>query len=439
MPGLLFALDLKGMKQMRSVFLHIFVTIVAGALWAVLAWMGTWNGWMRPAIAPSGDAGVFAEAVSDAIDDRYNGNAAFVLIENGEPVAQHFASIGDPVDAETLFQVGSLSKWVSAYGVMKLVEQGDLDLDRPVSQYLTRWALPESAFDNDGVTVRRLLSHTAGLTDGLGYAGFDPDGEVQSLEASLTEAADASPGADGRVRVGLEPGAGFEYSGGGYTLLQLLIEEASGETFADFMQQSVFDPLDMQRSTFVYVEDGVANVAASYDVDGSKATRFRFTGLAPTALYTNAADMTKFIQAQLPGRQSPGVLSPETSSLMGEPHALEMGLPIWGLGAIIYGPNDEGGFIIGHDGSDEPAINSAARFDPASGDGIIILETGNELLATELAGDWIYWKTGRIDILTFTTIAEKMFLTIIIGMAVILLISLIIGTRSILRWRRRAE
>lgn len=426
---------------MRSVFLHFIATIIVGALWAVLIWFGTWNGWMRDAIAPANDAEAFAGVVSTAIDSRYNGNVAFVLIENGEVAGEHFVSIGDPVDRETLFQVGSLSKWVAAWGVMTLVEEGKLDLDTPVSQYLTRWSLPTSEFDNDGVTVRRLLSHTAGLTDGLGYAGFDPSGDVQSLEASLTQAADASPGADGRVRVGLEPGAGFEYSGGGYTLLQLLVEEVSGETFAAYMKRSVFDPLNMQRSTYIYVEDGVPNVAASYDVDGSTATRFRFTGLAPTALYTNAADMTKFIQANMAHNQSAvaggGALSPETLELMGEPHAWQMRLPIWGLGTIIYAPNSEGGFIIGHDGSDEPAINSAARFDPATGDGIVILETGNELLATTLAGDWVYWKTGRIDILTFTTIAEKMFMTIIAGMAVIFLLSLIIGIRSILRWRRR--
>lgn len=57
---------------------------------------------------------------------------------------------------------------------MTLVEAGKLDLDAPASRYLTRWKLPPSRFDDDGVTVRRILSHTAGLTDGLGYAGFKP-------------------------------------------------------------------------------------------------------------------------------------------------------------------------------------------------------------------------------------------------------------------------
>ena len=70
---------------------------------------------------------------------------------------------------------------------MTLVEAGKLDLDAPVSTYLTRWSLPTSEFDNSGVTVRRLLSHTAGLTDGLGYGGFAPGQLVQPIEASLTQ------------------------------------------------------------------------------------------------------------------------------------------------------------------------------------------------------------------------------------------------------------
>ena len=93
-----------------------------------------------------------------------------------------------------------MSKWVTAWGVLTLVEAGKLDLDKPVSTYLTRWKLPPGAFPNDGVTVRRLLSHMAGLTDGLGYAGFKPGVPLQRLEDSLTRAADASPGADGAVR-----------------------------------------------------------------------------------------------------------------------------------------------------------------------------------------------------------------------------------------------
>ena len=159
-------------------------------------------------------------AIRKTIDKNRRGNVAFVLIESGKVFDEHFTSVGQPVDRDTLFQVASMSKWITAWGVMTLVEAGKLDLDAPVSTYLTRWSLPKSEFDNSGVTVRRLLSHTAGLTDGLGYGGFAP-GQPKSgrIEAILTRAADASPGAVGAVRVGIEPGSAFEYSGGGYTLL----------------------------------------------------------------------------------------------------------------------------------------------------------------------------------------------------------------------------
>lgn len=60
---------------------------------------------------------------------------------------------------------------------------------------------------------------------------------------------------------------------------------------------------------------------------------------------------------------------------------------------MLYAANNSGDFIVGHDGSNEPAINTAARLDPATGDGIVILETGNPLLTTEIAGEWVFRKT----------------------------------------------
>src|SRR5690606_9302269 len=186
----------------------------------------------------------------EVIDIRNQGAVAFVLIEKGKVVGEHYVSTGAPVTRDTLFQLASLSKWATALGVLKLAEEGRLDLDAPVSRYLTRWQLPETEYDADGVTARRLLSHTAGLTDGLGYMGFEKGTPVQTLEASLTEAADPMSGADGRTRIGLAPGSAWSYSGGGYALLQLLIEEISGEPFADYMKRVVFDPLGMSHATF---------------------------------------------------------------------------------------------------------------------------------------------------------------------------------------------
>ncbi len=377
------------------ILLRLLLAGLIGALVAALVGAAGLFGWGRAPIAPRGNTQAFAAAVEARLARESHGAYAFVLIEDGRKVAESYGSRGAPVDGQTLFQVASLSKWITAVGVMNLVEEGRLDLDAPVSAYLTRWRLPPSEFDNDAVTVRRLLSHTAGLTDGLGYAGFPWDGEAQPLEASLSHAADASPGADGRVRVGAEPGRDFDYSGGGYTLLQLIVEEVSGQTFSDYMAAEVLAPMGMTNSSFV--APPLDRLAPNYDQEGALAPMRRFTALAAASLYTCADDLAAFVQAHRPGAHP--VLRPETFAAMRKPHARELGADIWGLGVVLYAPNGQGDTIVGHDGSNEPAINTTARVDPATGDGVVLLDTGDKLLATETAGEWVFWKTGNIDVL----------------------------------------
>ncbi len=421
-------------------FIKAFLAaLVVAALVGGVVGLGAIEGWGRKRLAPAGDHRQFGSVIAARLDREVKGNAAFVLIKNGAPVTEHFVTRGAPVDRDTLFQVASLSKWVTAWGVMKLVEQGKIDLDAPVSRYLTRWRLPAGEFDNEQVTVRRLLSHTAGLTDGLGYAGFPPGEPLQSLEASLTQAADASPGAAGSVRVGMAPG-GFEYSGGGYTLLQLIVEEVTGQTFNDYMRQAVLVPLGMTRSTFVLTEPA-SNLAEFYDVDGSRAIHFRFTASAAAALYTSAGDMTRFVAAHVPGPDGEpvgrGVLSAKTLIAMREPHAAELGIDIWGLGVMLYAPNTAGTFIIGHDGSNAPAINTAVRMDPATGDGIVLLETGDKQMATQAAGDWVHWTSGKVDFLTVSMEVRQTLMGVAVGAGVAFLVTFLIGWR-LFRRRRSA-
>lgn len=415
----------------------LLLMVLALAAWTALVVVGTVEGWWRKPLAPFGDVAAFQAATTAAIDKKHKGNVAYVLLSKGQPAASHFVSKGQPVNGDSRFQVASMGKWVTAWGVMKLVEEGKLDLDKPVSLYLKRWQLPQTKFDNNGVTARRLLSHMAGLTDGLGYAGFNPGAPVQSLEGSLTRAADASPGRDGRTQVGIEPGTAFDYSGGGYTLMQLLIEDVTDQSFNGYMTANVFTPLGMTRSTFVLDEANVTDVAEFFDQHGKPATHYRFTALAATSLYTTANDMARLLQAHVPGANGEppgrGVLTPQTLLEMRRPHAWQYGAEIWGLGTMLYAPNNAGGFVIGHDGNNEPAINTAARVDPATGDGIVILETGNKLLATQLAGEWVFWRTGKVDFLTVSMEAATLLNTLAAGWATIVLLALVLGWR----WRRR--
>ena len=261
-----------------------------------------------------------------------------------------------------------------------------------------------------------------------------PASRCSPLVASLTRAADASPGADGAVRVGIAPGSAFKYSGGGYTLLQLIIEEVSGQSFNDYMRSAVFVPLGMTRSTYNLEDASTTNVAEFYDVDGTPAIHYRFTSLAATSLYTSAADVTRFIQAHAIGPSGEpagrGVLEPRTLDEMRRPHASQLGADIWGLGTMLYAGNNAGGFVIGHDGNNDPAINTAARLDPATGNGVVVLETGNRLLATTMAGEWLFWRTGNVDFLTLTIEAGSLLRVLAAGGIAILLVASIVGWRS---------
>lgn len=106
---------------------------------------------------------------------------------------------------------------------------------------------------------------------------------------------------------------------------------------------------------------------------------------------------------------------------MRQPEASQYGAAIWGLGTILYAPNDKGGFIVGHDGNNTPAINTAVRLDPATGDGIVLLESGDERLATQLAGEWVVWKTGHIDLFQFSAELARVRPALFGGLGLILL------------------
>ena len=412
---------------MRRLVAFLLATVLALVVWTVLVVTGTREGWWRPLPAPRGNAVVFIATAKARFASESKGDIALALLVNGRVARTWQASYGRPVDSRSLFQVASMSKWVTAVGVMHLTEQGRIDLDAPISRYLKRWKLPPGKFDNDGVTVRRVLAHAAGLTDGLGYLGFAPGQTPQSLSASLTHAADAQPGADGIVRVGIAPGTAWRYSGGGYTMLQMVIEDVTGETFNDYMRKTVLAPLGMTHSTFV--DPDPAHLAEVYDAEGRETYYRKFAALAAASLYTSVDDITHFVASQLPGGKS--VLKPQTLALMRQPMSHIYGIPVWGLGEILYAPNGKGGYVIGHDGNNAPGINTTARIDPATGDGIIVLSSGNPTLAAEIGGDWVFWHAGVVDFLTINRELGRTLTILAFGAGLILLVA------AALFWRGR--
>jgi CubicO group peptidase (beta-lactamase class C family) len=423
---------------MKNILLYMLGSVLLMLLWAGVVFWGTVDGWFHQPIAKLTTSQSFREAVDAELDKQFVGNFAMAIVNDGTVEYEKFYSAGKPVDRNTIFQVSSLSKWISAVGIMKLVEDGKLDLDAPVSNYLTRWQLPPSEFNNE-VTVRRLLSHTAGLTDGLGYSGFETSAQVQSIEESLTKASDADAGISGEVRVGVKPGSEFNYSGGGYTLLQLLVEEVSGQSFASYMKETLFAPLNMVHSSYSWEDLSAFKLTEFYNRDGSKAGHYRYTSLAATSLYTSLSDLELFFQAHLEGENKEPIgrhiVKPETIKKMREPHGQSMGVDIWGLGTVLYATTVGNDFIIGHDGKSTPPINTAVRLNPETGDGIIILETGHPIIATKLASEWVFWKTGKVDTFLFPMLMNKLVWIIGTGWAVILFITILVGSVRRLRMK----
>jgi CubicO group peptidase (beta-lactamase class C family) len=191
----------------------------------------------------------------------------------------------------------------------------------------------------------------------------------------------------------------------------------------------------MERTTFDHQEALEFGLAENFDASGVVQPFRWYTALAATSLFTTAQDLAIFVQSQAPGGTRP-VLSEETLAMMRTPHASQMGADIWGLGPMLYAPIAEGEHIIGHDGNNAPAINTTARLDPDTGDGIVILATGSELLATELAGEWVYWKTGRVDNLMFVIGLGNMLLWIGGGALALLVLGGVVGWKV---RKRRAD
>lgn len=402
------------------------VTLVAVIVWSSIVIAGALFGWWRQPIAAQNDAHAFMHAAIKLIDQGNRGNAALLLIEDGAISAEYYSTSADAVDRDTVFATASMSKWITAWGVMKLVEDGKLDLDRPVDDYLTRWHLPPSQFDNRKVTTRRLLSHTAGLVDGLGFGDYAPGEQLPTLEQSLAnpKASSAEPVA---IAVGIEPGTKWRYSGGGYLLLELLVEEITGEPFETYMSRSIFHPLGMTRSGYFDLGQ-VENSAKSYDQDGKPAATFLYASKAATGFNTSASDMAKFVMAQL-SNVTDKPLSQAAIDAMRQAHAKSQGIEIWGLGTMLYAPTATGNFVFGHDGANQPAINASVRVNPDTRDAIIVLETGNRTLATQVASEWVFWQTGLPDFLSIPGEIRRTVPVLIGGAFFILLAAVFIARR----------
>jgi CubicO group peptidase (beta-lactamase class C family) len=190
---------------------------------------------------------------------------------------------------ETVINIASISKPITAWGVLRLAETQNVSLNKPVGDYLKRWKLPKSEFDNSEVTLRRLLSHTAGTS-----VPAVPWFPVGSITPTIIQVLNGEAGGRGMVKVVKKPGSVWSYSGGGYTIAELIIEDAAGKPFEEFMQAQVFKPLGMNRTSF-FPSKNAETTAAGYDEENKPVQQYHYVGGAAGGLNTTVRDFAKLL------------------------------------------------------------------------------------------------------------------------------------------------
>jgi CubicO group peptidase (beta-lactamase class C family) len=250
---------------------------------------------------------------------------------------------------DTLFQAASISKPVAAMAVLKAVQDGRLNLDDDVNRVLTSWKVPASEYTaRQPVTLRGLLSHTSGTDDGFGFPGYAPGTPVPTPVQILNGEPPSNVKA---VLIGRPPLTAFKYSGGGLTLVQLLLTDAFKRPFPDLLDEWVLRRIGMAHSAYEQPLSAGRDqhAARAHDRNGlaRDAKWHVYPELAAAGLWTTAPDLARFgieLQQSLQGR---------SNKVLSRPTAMEMATPV-GVGPFAIGmqlsKNGEGWYLQ-HGGS----------------------------------------------------------------------------------------
>ena len=367
--------------------------------------------------------------------DRYDvTGASIALVEGGEVTWSGAYGSADPADgrpmsADTPFRVQSLTKSVTAWGVLTLVKQDVLALDDPVGQHLTSWERPDAEYSWADVTVRRLLGHSAGMPAG-GYESVPLDEEPPPLREALSGNA-GGPAA----RPTSEPGE-FRYSNIGYALLELLVEDVTGRDFTAYMHDELLEPLGMDDATFVATERLRSELATEHFADGTPVPASHGPASAHAELYATAEDIARFVAAGTETSEEPvgrGVLAPESVA--------EIYAPIVGTTGFYGLASDGAGlghFVETFSEAERAVMNGGQGAGswhwlhtvPETGDGIVVLT--NSERSVQLIVDIVEAWTDRRDLpassLTRARRWIRLPIWILVGVAIGLAIRLGYGT-----------
>ena len=284
-------------------------------------------------------------------------------------------SAGEQAAADTPFQCGSISKPVFAVAVMKLVEAGTVDLDTDVNDYLTSWRVPANDEWQPRLTLRQLLSHTAGTTV-HGFPGYPASGPWPTIPQILQG---VPPANTQPIVVDVLPGTQFRYSGGGTTIAQLVVTDVTRISFPELMRELVLGPVGMADSTYEQPAPTAftRRVAKSHPWNGTETpgNYHVYPEMAAAGLWTTAADLARLgaeMMRTLRGSSSRLGLTQETVDSMLRPQLpnQEIGQDFVGLGWFCYGKDET--FRFGHNGGNHGYLATMLML-PAIGKGVVVI------------------------------------------------------------------
>ena len=319
------------------------------------------------------EAKVPGVAVAAIINNRVAWSCGYGQLKKGEDHAVH---------PESIFQAASISKVLAALGVLRLERLRLIDIDDDVTDRLTSWTLGFNRGIGGTSTIRGLLSHSAGTNIG-GFDGYRSDASVPSLVQVLSG---QSPANSGRVRVTYTPGTSAAYSGGGFEVLQQMLEDVTDGNFNRWMKRQLFEPAGMNDTSFDLTPKrkffSSQNVATAHDGNGRPISgeRNSYPESAAAGAYTNVLDLARMIilinRGGLIGRTR--LLSAaQITDLLTPQHPFPAS-GIRGLGVRVNRRNNRDGlnFNYLHGGSNR-GFRAAFRGFPNRGTGVVVLTNGS--------------------------------------------------------------
>lgn len=282
------------------------------------------------------------------------------------------------VDTATLFQCASIGKIVTTLAVLHLVEKGLIGLDENINDKLRSWKFFDNKYTaGKKVTLRHLLTHSSGLADNYGFKGYRPHAAIPALQQILN----AQPPANNKKVLVAQavPGTVEQYSGGGFMIIQQLIEDITAMPFDRYVDSTVFKPFGMIHSTYKFYPDSFSsNIAVAHNDDGKPYREFNYRlypEWAAAGPWTTPSDLARLaiaIQQMAAGNSNylgkklvRDVLTPQINSM--------------GLGMHLKGDKKPVGFW--HAGNNE-GYTGIFMATIESGQGAVVLTNSN-------SGEWL--------------------------------------------------